>query len=111
VDDVFCERAAIVGMVVVASLVVALTIVVGWPVLRKNYMLKKSRFGEVWRMRLDAFTLILFLCFLSIQLFLLIMWAKYFSSPWTAPGEISMYFVWCPMMTFVAIVYPLWPAY
>jgi len=35
VDDEICKNAAIAGMVVVAILVVALTIIVGWPLLRK----------------------------------------------------------------------------
>jgi hypothetical protein len=63
VDDVICENAAIVGMVVVGSVVGAFTILVQWHVLRISW--------------LDAIGPILFLLYLITQLFSKILFSKY----------------------------------
>jgi hypothetical protein len=63
VDDLICENAVIVGMVVVGSVVVAFTILVQWHVLRISW--------------LDAIGPILFLLSLITQLFAKILFSKY----------------------------------
>jgi hypothetical protein len=63
VDEVFCNNATMVGMVVVGSVVVAFTIFVEWHVLRISW--------------LDAIGPILFLLSLITQSFLLIIYLKY----------------------------------
>jgi hypothetical protein len=69
VDDVICENAAILGMVVVGSVVVAFTILVEWHALRISWM--------------DAIGSILFLLSLITQLFSIIILSKYSdSSTW-----------------------------
>jgi hypothetical protein len=69
VDDVICENAAILGMVVVGSVVVAFTILVEWHELRISWM--------------DAMGPILFLLSLITQLFSIIILSKYSdSSTW-----------------------------
>ncbi|CAM6008733.1 unnamed protein product [Sphagnum balticum] len=112
VDDEICKNRAIVGMVVVAIVLVALTIVVGWPVLRRSLDWGCPAFRKGWtkcwsenmKRSWDGIGLIFFLICLFFQLILLIKYAKYYISPWTAPEDLSELFVLIPLFTLSAIV-------
>jgi len=83
VDEVNCENAAMVGMVVVGSVVVAFTILIEWHVLRIS--------------RLDAIGPILFLLSLIIQPFVIIISVK--DDP-----SLALQLVRCALISFVGIV-------
>ncbi len=115
VDDEICKTAAFGGMVVVAILVMALTIVVGWPVLTKNY-LECSVWRKGWikswsdpncQGSLAQYGLVFFLISLLAQLIWIsftVKFAKYYISPWTAPEEVPTPFAIFPLLTLVGII-------
>jgi hypothetical protein len=109
-DDEICKNAAIVGMVVMASLVVVFTIIVGWPVLRKfswaGSLFRKGQRKHYWesvKINSDETGLLSFLICLFAQLISLIKFAKYYVSPWSVPEEISPIFLLIPFATLWAI--------
>ncbi|CAK9256138.1 unnamed protein product [Sphagnum jensenii] len=113
VDDEICRKEAIVVMVVVGSLVVAFTIVVGWPVLTHSSlgcsMFRKACRkiqSENWRREnftWDVLGLSLFLLSLCFQLYIHVIFAEYYISPWTVLEEITMFSFLIPLLTFLGI--------